>query len=190
MKKILITLLLLTSLLSADVPLERHLQSIDYRTQAGTTIVLITLSDGSIWKWTPDIYSENLLRKWTEGDPIIIQAVNHPGFILQNLSKPHYEPPVALSFNSYLLFPSIVSYEKDLDLIILSDGSQWELVYDFNKRTLYHWELSDRIIPVKGVHNNFELINIDVPFENRSQIERCIEVLPVLETAIASLDET
>lgn len=182
MKKILIALLLLTSLLSAQEPLERQLQSIDYRTQGGTTIVLITLSDGSIWKWTPDIYSENLLRKWAEGDPIIIQAVNHPGFILQNLSKPHYEPPVALSFNSYLLFPSIVSYEKDLDLITLSDGSQWELVYDFNKRTLYHWELSDRIIPVQGVHNNFELINIDVPFENRSQIERCIEVLPVVET--------
>lgn len=175
-------LLLLIAPLTAQVPLERTVQSIDYRSQSGATVVLITLSDGSIWKWLPDPYSENLLRKWTAGDPIIIQAVNHPGFFLQNLTKPLYIPPVALSFNSYLLFPSIENYEKELDRITLSDGSQWELVYDFNKRTLYHWAKEDRIIPVKGIHNNYELINIDVPFENRGQIERCIEVLPVTPT--------
>ncbi|MBS0629244.1 MAG: hypothetical protein JSS30_03350 [Verrucomicrobia bacterium] len=179
MKKIL--LLLLTTLLTAATPIERNLQSIDYRTQAGATIVLITLTDGSIWKWTPDHFSENLLRKWTEGDPIIIQAVNHPGFLLQNLSKPLYTPTVALSFNSYPLYPSIKDYDSTQDIITLSDDSQWVLLFDFNKRTLHHWAKDDRVIPVKGANNNYELINLDVPFDNRSQIERFVVVLPYIQ---------
>jgi len=178
MKKIL-SLLLLTTILTAAIPLERKLQSVDYRTQSGATIVLITLNDGSIWKWIPDHFSENLLRKWTEGDPIVIQAVNHPGFLLQNLAKPLFTPTVALSFNSYPLYPSIKDYDTDLDLITLSDGTKWTLVFDFNKRTLHHWAQDDRIVPVKGANNNYELINLDVPFDNRSQIERFVEVLPL-----------
>ncbi len=176
MKKILF--LLLTTLLTAAIPIERKLQSVDYRAQSGSTIVLITLNDGSIWKWTPDHFSENLLRKWTEGDPILIQAVNQPGFLLQNLAKPLYTPNVALSFNSYPLYPSIKEYNSDIDLITLSDGTQWVLVFDFNKRTLHHWAQEDRIVPVKGANNNYELINLDVPFDNRCQIERFVEVLP------------
>ena len=54
-------------------------------------------------------------------------------------------------------------------------------MYDFNKRTLYHWALGDRIVPVKGMHENFELINLDIPQENRCQIERFIEVFPYHE---------
>lgn len=178
MKKILGLLILFTTLLKAEAPLERRLESVDYRTQGGNTVVLITLSDNSVWKWIPDHYSENLLRKWVKGDQIIIQAVNHPGFLLQNLSKPHFTPPVALSFNSYLLFPTIEGYDYTSDTITLSDGSRWELIYDFNKRTLHHWALADRIIPVKGIHDNYELINIDLPYENRGQIERYVEVVP------------
>lgn len=176
MKKLL--LLLLPILLTAASPVERTLQSIDYRTSGGNTVVLITLSDGSIWKWIPDNFSENLLRKWAEGDPIIIQAVNHPGFLLQNLARPLFIPTVALSFNSYPLYPSIKDYNSKLDLITLSDGSQWVLVFDFNKRTLHHWAQDDRVVPVKGIGNNFELINLDIPYDNRSQIERIIEVFP------------
>ena len=188
MNYLLALFIFLSSFLRAEIPIERTLEEIDYRSRSGETIALIKLSDGSIWKWTPDFYSENFLRKWTKGDPIIVQTVNHPGFILQNLSHPHYTPAVALSFQSYLLFPSIKGYETQHDIVTLSDGSEWQLIYDFNKRTLYHWSIDDRIIPVKGVHENYELVNIDVPYENRSQIERCIEVLP-LSPNIAAIEK-
>jgi len=182
MKKILILFAL--ALLTAACPIDRTLESIDYRTQAGNTIVLITLSDGSVWKWSPDHFSENLLRKWTAGDPIIVQAVNHPGFLLQNLTNPLYIPTVALSFNSYPLYPSIKNYDCIQDIITLSDGTKWVLVFDFNKRTLHHWAQEDRIVPVKGISNNYELINLDVPFDNRSQIERVVEVFPYVPNQV------
>jgi len=154
----------------------RTIESITYHSQSGQTIALIKLSDGSVWKWSPDFYSENLLRKWQEGDEILIQANCNPGLTLFNLKRPHYSPQVALTFNSYLIFPSIESV--DGYTIYLSDGSEWEFLYDFNKRTLRHWALDDRIIPVRGAGENFQLINIDIPYDNRAQIERFIEVAP------------
>lgn len=156
--------------------MSRTVESISYRSYQGATIALVTLTDQSTWKWIPDLYSENYLRKWKEGDEIIIRVTNHPGFALQNLNQPHYTPIVALSFHSYLLYPYIANYEDGV--IELSDGSQWDLIYDFNKRTLCHWSIGDRIIPVQGIQNNFELINLDIPYENRCQIERFIEVIP------------
>ena len=178
MKTLLAIFLFLTSILTAETNLTRKIESINYRSQVGSTIALITLTDGSVWKWTPDIFSENLLRKWTEGDEVTIRVINHPGYILQNLSKPHYTPTVALTFNSYQLFPSLAKCENGDGIIELSDGSQWELIYDFNLRTLHYWAIGDRIIPVKGSQGNFALINLAIPFETRCYIERYIEVLP------------
>ncbi|NGX37429.1 MAG: hypothetical protein K1000chlam2_00585 [Chlamydiae bacterium] len=178
MKMLALLLILLTSIVSAENKLARKIESISYRSQLGATVALITLTDGSVWKWTPDTYSENLLRKWTEGDEVTIRVIHHPGFVLQNLTKPHYTPTVALTFNSYLLFPSLAKCYNGDGIIELSDGSKWELLYDFNLRTLHHWTLGDRIIPVKGSQGNFELINLDIPFESRSCIERYIEVFP------------
>ncbi len=178
MKNFLLLLILFAAPLTAAKPVEKKLDSISYRSQAGATVALITLSDESVWKWTPDIYSENLLRKWTKGDTIIIQVGNHPGFLLENPSTPHYTPLVALSFSSYPLYPTLKKYDKQSSSIELSDGSQWVLLHSFNKRTLHHWAEEDQIIPVKGTHGNYELINLDIPYENRSQIERCIEVVP------------
>ena len=105
MKEIFFFIFFIPIFLAADEQLCRRIDSIDYRSQQAMTIALIKLSDGSIWKWLPDAYSENLLRKWSQGDEIIIRVFNQPGFVLQNLSKPHYLPTVALTFNSYLLFP-------------------------------------------------------------------------------------
>jgi hypothetical protein len=166
----------------------RTLASISYRSLNGSTVALITLTDQSTWKWIPDLYSENLLRKWKEGDPIIVSVTNHPGFALQNTSQPHYMPIVALSFHSYLLYPYIVGYEDEV--IELSDGTQWDLIYDFNKRTLCHWSFGDRIIPVQGSQNNFELINLDIPYENRCQIERFVEVIPYDPSFYENVEET
>jgi len=173
---IFVTFLLFASLLKAEDAVIKKLDSITYRSQIGTTIALIKLSDDSVWKWIPDAYSENLLRKWSEGDEVIVSVVNHPGFILQNLSKPHYIPTVALSFNSYPLFPCIENFSENNTVIELSDGSKWELLYDFNKRTLFHWSVNDRVIPVKGMHDYFQLINLDIPHENRCLIERNVQV--------------
>lgn len=75
MKHFLLTLLLSTHLFSAHT---RTIESISYRSNQGATIALIQLTDGSVWKWSPDLYSENLLRRWNEGDQILIQAINHP----------------------------------------------------------------------------------------------------------------
>lgn len=156
----------------------RKIESISYRSNQGATVVLIQLTDGSVWKWCPDLYSENLLRRWSEGDEILIQAINHPGFGLKNLNKPYYNPIVALTFNSYLLYPSVTSIDNCYGVIELSDGNKWQILYDFNKRTLLHWSKGDRIITVRGIQNNYELINLDIPHENRSQIERVMEVAP------------
>lgn len=155
----------------------RYIDSITYHSQQGATIALIKLSDESVWKWSPDFYSENQLRRWQEGDEITILTDCHPGLRLQNRSHPHYLPHVALTFNSYLLFPSLIEVNKER--ILLSDGTVWEYVYEFNRRTLRNWELGDRIIPVKGVKENFQLINIDIPYDNQIQIERYIEVEPI-----------
>lgn len=182
--------LFLTSFLSAQDPVTRTLDSIAYRSQLGSTVGLIKLSDGSIWKWSPDTYSENLLRKWAEGDEIVIRAINQPGFILQNLKKPHFSPTVALSFNSYPLFPYIEQFDEESKVILLSDGSLWELLYDFNIRTLVHWAIGDRIIAVRGASTNFELINLDIPYEKRNPIERNVQVtryIP-LETPLLAED--
>lgn len=175
--KWLLPLLFLSSLIFAEIT-PRKIESITYRSQQGATIALIQLTDGSIWKWSPDPYSENLLRRWEEGDEILIQSINHSGFGLKNLNKPHYSPIVSLSFNSYLLYPTFVGRDHCYGLIYLSDGTQWQILYDFNKRTLHHWSHGDRIIAVKGIQNNYELINLDIPHENRCQIERFMEVTP------------
>lgn len=158
---------------------DREIESITYRSQAGATVALIQLNDGSVWKWSPDLYSENLLRRWEEGDKVLIQAINHPGFGLKNLSKPHYTPIVSLSFNSYPLYPTVEKCDNSYGVLELSDGTQWEILYDFNIRTLHHWTPGDRIIAVKGIQDNFELINLDIPHENRGQIERFMEVTPL-----------
>ena len=177
MKWVLCLFLLTAAVCNADIAcMPRTMESITYHSQSGQTIALIKLSDGSVWKWSPDFYSENLLRKWQDGDEILVQANCHPGLTLMNRQRPHYRPQVALTFNSYLLFPSLDSV--DGETIYLSDGSVWEYLYDFNKRTLRHWALEDRIIPVRGAGENFQLINIDIPYDNRGQIERFIEVLP------------
>jgi len=165
-----------TMTLSADCEFERTVESISYNAQTGNTVGQIKLSDGSTWKWTPDAYSENLLRKWTEGDQIIIRMGNHPGFILQNLQRPHYMPVVSLNFDSYLIFPCIESLGDMGKSIALSDGSEWELVYDFDLRSLTQWAIGDRVIPMKGFQETFELINLDIPFENHRFVERNIQV--------------
>lgn len=154
----------------------RYIESITYHSQHGDTLVLIELTDRSIWKWSPDFYSENLLRNWQKGDEVLIHATCQPGLLLQNRKHPHYMPRVALSFQSYLLFPSIDSVNQET--IYLSDGSSWAYLYDFNKRTLRHWALGDRIVPVRGLRENFQLINLDIPHDTRTEIERFIEVLP------------
>lgn len=157
----------------------RKIVSITYRSNAqGDTVGLLQLTDGSIWKWVPDAYSENLLRCWDKGDEVLIQAINHPGYGIKNLSKPHYSPVVTLSFNSYPLYPTIVASDTQNGVIELSDKTRWNILYDFNKRTLFHWAVGDRVLAVKGVQNNFELINLDIPYENRAQIERFMEVAP------------
>lgn len=173
-------LLLVTSLsLFANAP-SRKIQSISYRSNYGATIALIQLSDGSIWEWCPDIYSVNLLRNWSPGDEILIQVTNHSGFAMKNLNNTHYIPKVALSFNSYPLFPTVIASDSANGAIQLSDGTHWRIQFDFNKKTLLHWIPGDRIIAVKGVKNNYELINIDIPYDesNRCQIERFMEVAP------------
>jgi len=174
--KYLILFILFSSLVFAS---EREIETITYRSQAGTTIALIQLNDGSIWKWSPDLYSENFLRRWEEGDKVLVQAINHPGFGLKNLSKPHYTPIVSLSFNSYTLYPTVENCDDSYGVLELSDGTKWEILYDFNIRTLHHWSSGDRIIAVKGIQDNFELINLDIPHENRCQIERFMEVTPI-----------
>lgn len=176
MRKYLTLFVLLTTTLFSS-PYVRTIDSISYKSQGGSTLVLIQLSDSSSWKWTPDAYSENLLRKWQKGDQIVIKTVNHPGFILQNLASPLYTPTVCLSYNSYNLYPYIEEIDLREDHITLSDGSKWELVYDFNKRTLVHWSVGDRIIPVVGEADNQELINLDIPFDNRCQVERSIQII-------------
>jgi hypothetical protein len=179
--KYLTLLFLLPILLIAS---ERKLESISYRSQAGTTIALIELDDGSIWKWTPDSFSENLLRRWETGDRILIEAINHQGFGLHNLDRPHYIPTVSLNFNSYLLYPTLRKADGAFGTLELSDGTKWEVLYDFNLRTLQHWTSGDRIIAVEGLQGNFELLNLDIPHGNRGQIERYMEVLPV-DSALA-----
>lgn len=179
MKNWLLFFLFLTLQLQAEDPLYRTIESISYRSQQGNTIALIKLSDDSVWKWIPDTYSENLLRKWAYGDPVVIKTTNHPGFILHNLTHPVYSPTVSLTFNSYLLFPSLEQFDLENRLLTLSDGTEWEILFDFNKRTLHHWATGDRIIPVEGEHGNFELINLDIPHQNRAQIERNIQVGPL-----------
>jgi len=173
MKWMLTTLLFFSTFLKADDSFLRTIDSITYRSQMGATVALIKLSDESIWKWMPDMYSENLLRTWSEGDEILIRACNHPGLSLQNLSRPHYCPLVALSFHSYPLFPTIESIDDTT--LLLSDGTEWEIEFDFNKRTLNYWSVGDRIIPVRGIHRNLELINLDIPYENKAQVERSIQ---------------
>lgn len=156
---------------------ERTISSINYQASpTGTMVAQIKLSDGSLWKWSPDAYSENLLRKWAEGDQIIVRTANHPGFILHNVERPHYMPIVSLNFNSYALFPSIVEISKDRSDITLSDGSHWELIYAFNQKALCEWTPGDRVIAVKGYQHTFDLINLDIPYENRCMIERSIQV--------------
>lgn len=174
MKHFLCLLLLLfqTALIGQD----RTLESISYRSQAGNTIALIKLSDQSLWKWTPDAFSENLLRKWAPGDPIVIKTINHPGFVLENLACPHYTPIVSLTFNSYLLFPQLNGFDPMTSQIKLSDGSTWELAFHFHQRTLYHWSEGDRIILAHGEHGCCELLNLDIPYPNKSQIERSVQV--------------
>jgi len=168
-------LLLLTTALFSN---EREVESITYRSQSGATIALIHLTDGSVWKWIPDTYSENLLRCWRAGDPVIIQSINHQGLGLKNLYRPHYVPIVSLSFNSYPLYPTIRSADPVKGYLELSDGTKWELLYDFNLRALHYWTRGDRIIAVEGVQKNFELINLDIPYENACQIERFVHVAP------------
>ncbi len=179
MKKLILLLFLLSvTTLQANDLLIRKIDNISYRSLNGATIGLIKLTDGSVWKWLPDMYSETLLRNWAEGDKIVIEVANCPGFILNNLSKPHFSPMVALSFNSYTIFPAISRYDKENNSIVLNDGSKWELIDGFNKRTLYHWTAGDRVIPVRGPYENYQLINLDIPFENQAQIERHVEVSP------------
>jgi len=174
--KFLLFIILTTTFFAA--PLQRNIEDIAYRSHNGATICLIKLSDGSVWKWTPDAFSENFLRTWNNGDPILIEAVNQPGFILHNLAKPHYSPQVALTFSSYTVYPSLRSYTATDLFVELDDGSTWELLDTYNKRTLTQWAQGDRIIPVKGSHDSYQLINLDIPYENRSHIERHIEVFP------------
>jgi hypothetical protein len=177
MKRILLLIITLSLIIDAKIACSpRLIESVTYHRQSGQTIAFIKLTDESIWKWSPDFYSENMLRKWQQGDEILIQANCKPGLLLKNLHQPHYIPQVALTFDSYLVFPSIESIENKT--ISLSDGSVWELLFEFNRRTLRHWSIGDRIIPVRGEIENFQLIDIDIPFDNRAKIERYIEVLP------------
>lgn len=154
----------------------RKIDSIIYRSQGIDMIATIKLSDESMWTWVPDPCSVNLLRTWKAGDEIIIELGNHPGFILHNISKPRYQPIVSLCFQSYNLFPSITKLALDGTFIELSDESSWQLLYEFNLRTLKYWSEGDHIIVTKGIRDNYELINLDISCNNRLCIERSIQV--------------
>jgi len=186
MKTTFLLLCILSTSLFGSEEYERTLESITYRSQAGMMVALIKLSDDSVWKWAPDAYSENLLRKWAEGDRIVIRTANHPGFILQNLERPHYMPTVSSSFNSYPLFPAIVDISSNRSEVTLTDGSKWELIYAFNQKALCEWTQGDRVVPVKGFQHTYDLINLDIPYENRCMIERSVQVaksqVPALDT--------
>lgn len=159
-----------------DVPETRVLEKITYKEVSDGVRAEIRLSDGSVWKWTPLPYDENLLRKWMKGDEIFIKTLNHPGIALQNLKQPHYIPIVSISFDSYTMYPFIEEIGEECRSLILCDGSEWEPIFGFNVRTLHYWSLGDRVIPVRGLNGEYELINLDIPHENRGQIERTIQV--------------
>lgn len=181
MKRLFLFLFLFTSLLKAD-SLVRTIKELRYEFDSAHSQVLISLSDGSVWHWYPELYTETLLSNWEKGDEVTIHASQHAGFVLHNLSKTHYTPRVALDYECCTLFPTIEKIERDGFILELSDGSRWELVYDFSRKSFLHWQEGDRVIPVKGNLENFELINLNIPYDSRPFIERALQVEQIKPT--------
>lgn len=162
---------------------KKTFEKVEYISVGGKQIGKIRLSDGSVWKWTPEIYVENYLRNWMPGDEILIRNINHAGFALYNFSQPRYEPIVSLSSESFAKLLKISVISEDNLFLKLSDGSEWQLSLDFQRPIVHEWQVGDIVIPTKAVPNGYLLINVDVPYESHGYNRRQVNVYPASELA-------
>jgi hypothetical protein len=144
----------------------RTLKELETKIVDDRIIFWIKLSDDSIWQWTSDIYSQHLLRKWRIGDEVCLRNTNQSGFLLQNYAAPRFLPLVApvLYDPSHLITLAAIADEGNT--LLLSDGSQWILTFNFQRNITTNWQIGDFIFPVKCVHEGYELINIDTPYSD------------------------
>lgn len=181
MKKAFFLILILTSFVYAKqielVPYIHTIKDIQYKEDGALVFVLIELSNGSVWKWIPAEYSEHLLRKWEKGDEVWLRDSDHPGFMLYNPSKPRFSPLVTLVTKSQSHLLEIDELATDGSFLVLSDGSNWRLQYDFQNVIMRQWQIGDLIFPTKYGREDYELINLDIPHDPRRVHPRYVNAL-------------
>ncbi|NGX45971.1 MAG: hypothetical protein K940chlam2_01152 [Chlamydiae bacterium] len=189
MKYITALLLFLCCQLSAD-PMCKKIESIKYSREDNNLMATIILSDGTSWRWAPDIYSEGLLIDWQLGDEVVLQQIDHPGFALHNLTHPRYAPIVALRLESLKKLATVASIEGGV--VKLNDETLWQPAYATQESFLKSWRVGDRILITKSLGMDRELINVNIPYTSRCVDMRTLAVwpyFPPVEEAIALLEE-
>ena len=177
MKTIALLITLLSTALLAN-PMCKKVESINYQTDQCHLMAMINLSDGTSWRWAPDIYSETLIRDWKEGDEVVVQQIDHPGLALHNLARPRFSPIVALSADSLEILPVIAAIEDGV--IMLEDESLWQPVYHSQEFFLKYWLPGDRVLVTKSLGMDRELINLSIPYASRGADMRTLAVWPYL----------
>jgi hypothetical protein len=190
MKTITTLLLLLCCQLSAD-PMCKKVDSIKYTRDQGNLMATILLDDGTAWRWTPDVYSEGLLHEWRLGDEVVVQTIEHPGFVLHNLIHSRYAPIVALRLECLKELPTIATIEGGV--VTLSDKTTWQPAYASQELFLNFWRAGDRILITKSLGMDRELINMNIPYSSRNVDMRALAVWPytppLVEEELSEIEE-
>lgn len=151
---------------SSTLDYTRTLKELEAKVDGDRVLFWIKLSDDSLWQWSSDIYSQHLLRKWQIGDQIYLRNTNQSGFLLQNCSDPRFMPLVAPVLQTPSPLITLVGIADEGNTLSLSDGSTWALALNFQRSITGNWQVGDFIFPVKCVHDGYELINIDSPYDD------------------------
>lgn len=177
-------LILILSNLAASEEVEQHFDYTHtikevkpHKEEGGKTVYWIELYDGSIWRWSVDNCCEHLLRKWEKGDEIWLRNSDQTGFLLYNCSKPRFVPPVTLVSKSHTKLLTIDELSLDGRYLMLSDGSEWRLVFDYQAAITREWEIGDLIFPTKCPYDGYELVNLDMPYDPRRPNHRHVNAL-------------
>lgn len=143
--------------------------------------LLVSLSDGTLWKWEPQGQIETLLDHWEVGDLIWLRAPLSGGVQLYNRTHCRFSPLVFPAEKTLSLIPTLIELSTDGKYFMLSDGSEWQLQLEFQVRAVRLWEIGDHILPTPcGLkEGSLHLLNIDLPYDPHFPDARqvCVDLL-------------
>ena len=178
---------LISSFCQAEEAYQRFVESIAYTHEAGNTLALIRLSDGSTWNFSVEAKKESLLADLEEdlsiGKEVFIQPNNTTLFyrLFVALKVDYMGYLVGMTKETKQQIPNRIVSQKKYTIkeggwftnpvygyqIGLTDGSLWDVNETARRQwVLDEWKEGNKVIVTKTIGDEWSLINVNAPYQD------------------------